>query len=399
MKILKIKVSGQSVVWENPFDIVQGCREYLGCEFSFSEDWENVDKAVRFYQITDKKFYGFEDIDGVVTVPAEVIKGRAFYIAVGGYGDGGIFIPTSAVKIKLQPNGYGEPDEDVEEGEEYKSALDKLLNLAGECKDACDEMRYAPYINENGNWYLYNRETKEYEDSGIYARGLSAYEIAKTYGFEGTEEEWLESLKAEAVQVDDQMSDYSTNAVQNRVAKQYVDNLRDNLNSQIASSNGLADSAGQVASQAKTIAENAELIAKGRATGYVFDTVQAMLTWIGVEGNKAKLVVGDNLYIRELDVPDFWWDGNTYHPLETQKVNLTEYIKQSDVDTEISPTSTKPIQSRAVFLALNALENSLGSSAASANRKADSALDQIGDIDTALDAILAIQNELIGGDE
>ena len=38
-----------------------------------------------------------------------------------------------------------------------------------------------------------------YNDEGILvgADGASAYEIAKQYGFEGTEEEWLESLKGE----------------------------------------------------------------------------------------------------------------------------------------------------------------------------------------------------------
>lgn len=33
--------------------------------------------------------------------------------------------------------------------------------------------------------------------------------------------------------------------------------------------------------------------------------------------------VGTNLYIRELNVPDYWWDGTRPQPLETQKVNLT----------------------------------------------------------------------------
>lgn len=42
---------------------------------------------------------------------------------------------------------------------------------------------------------------KQLSELGI--KGESAYEIAKRYGFEGTEEEWLESLKAES-----DLSDY-----------------------------------------------------------------------------------------------------------------------------------------------------------------------------------------------
>ena len=354
MKILKIKVSGQSVVWENPFTIVSGSCGYLGCEFSFSDEWEGLDKAIRFYHPAEKKYYGFENVDGVVIIPHKVLKGRVFYIAVGGYGeDGETFVPTSAVKIKLEANGYGEADEDVEEGEGYKSALAELLNLAGECRDACIEMRYAPYIHENGNWFLYNRDAGGYEDSGICARGLSAYEIAKSYGFEGTEEEWLESLKAEAVQVDSQMSDESIYPVQNKVAKKYVDDVAKKIPTKMSdldndsgyvdvkgisiigatatTAQQTADKAHQTADEAKSQAENAESIAKGKATGYVFSTYASLITFLSIESNKAKLTLGDNLYIRALDVPDYWWDGSSIQPLETQKVDLTEYPTKAEL--------------------------------------------------------------------
>lgn len=71
-----------------------------------------------------------------------------------------------------------------------------------------------------------------------------------------------------------------------------------------------------------------EAIAKGRATGYVFDTKADLDAWLLVAENKAKLNLGDNLYIRAIEVPDYWWDGNNIQQLETQKVNLTNYIKK-----------------------------------------------------------------------
>lgn len=37
--------------------------------------------------------------------------------------------------------------------------------------------------------------------------------------------------------------------------------------------------------------------------------------------------IGTNMYIRDTGVPDYWWDGSMAQPLETQKVNLTEYAK------------------------------------------------------------------------
>lgn len=101
-------------------------------------------------------------------------------------------------------------------------------------------------------------------------------------------------------------------------------NILDNLNPQIEGISGRADSAVEKAKQA-------EAIAKGKSTGYVFDTKEAMETWLSDNKNKEKLLLGDNLYIRAIDVPDFWWDGNNYQPLETQKVNLTDYLQKSDI--------------------------------------------------------------------
>lgn len=77
-------------------------------------------------------------------------------------------------------------------------------------------------------------------------------------------------------------------------------------------------------------AENAEAVAKGRATGYVFDTVGDLDLWLEDAENTARLVLGDNLYIRATDVPDYWWDGAARQPLETQKVDLSEYVKNTD---------------------------------------------------------------------
>lgn len=78
------------------------------------------------------------------------------------------------------------------------------------------------------------------------------------------------------------------------------------------------------------IAMDARTIAKGRATGYVFDTVEDMQEWLTVEENTQNLVLGDNLYIRATDVPDYWWDGVQAQKLETHKVDLSEYVKNTD---------------------------------------------------------------------
>lgn len=96
--------------------------------------------------------------------------------------------------------------------------------------------------------------------------------------------------------------------------------------------------------------DTAMSIAKGRATGYVFDTKEDMDAWLENSENVSNLVLGDNLYIRATNVPDYWWDGSSAQMLETQKVDLTGYVKQSYVDSYFISKPTTPTEDSAVIL-------------------------------------------------
>ena len=67
---------------------------------------------------------------------------------------------------------------------------------------------------------IYNEKTGEYEKMPI-AKGKSAYEVAVENGFTGTEEEWLESLKAA---IDDSKVSNNTTWSSQKI-KEYIDNL------------------------------------------------------------------------------------------------------------------------------------------------------------------------------
>lgn len=85
---------------------------------------------------------------------------------------------------------------------------------------------------------------------------------------------------------------------------------------------------------------DAVIIAKGRCTGYVFDTYDDLVAWVSDPENIKMLNLGDNLYIRDLDVPDYWWDGNSIQPLETQKVDMSELKPLILTDTLASGATT-----------------------------------------------------------
>lgn len=93
----------------------------------------------------------------------------------------------------------------------------------------------------------------------------------------------------------------------------------------------IANDASLTSNEANDKSDEAMTIAKGRATGYVFDTVKDMNIALSSEVFTSTLVLGDNLYIRATDVPDYWWDGSAAQPLETQKVDLTEYATKAEL--------------------------------------------------------------------
>lgn len=83
----------------------------------------------------------------------------------------------------------------------------------------------------------------------------------------------------------------------------------------------------------QTKLDNIVAVAEGKRASYVFDTKRELDTWIANTSNTANLKTGDVFLIREINVPDYWWDGTTNTPqiLETTKVDLTT-ITNAEID-------------------------------------------------------------------
>jgi hypothetical protein len=87
--------------------------------------------------------------------------------------------------------------------------------------------------------------------------------------------------------------------------------------------------------------DEAKAIAEGKSRAIVFATEANLDGWLAtpptftrLDGKtKADLKIGDNLYIEELDKPDYWWNGTNKVKLETEKVDLTDYAKSDDLAT------------------------------------------------------------------
>ncbi|KAA6372166.1 MAG: hypothetical protein EZS28_032307, partial [Streblomastix strix] len=67
-------------------------------------------------------------------------------------------------------------------------------------------------------------------------------------------------------------------------------------------------------------------IASGKSKGYVFATTDEMNTWMEDQENVAKLAIGDNLYIADKQVMDYWWDGSSLRALETELPDMSNVM-------------------------------------------------------------------------
>ena len=89
---------------------------------------------------------------------------------------------------------------------------------------------------------------------------------------------------------------------------------------------------------------DAMAVASGKTKALVFDTQEQLDDWL--EGvyeyptglTASDLVTGDDLYVRDLDSLDYWWDGEQIQPLSA-KTDLTNYYDKDEVDSFIAAIS------------------------------------------------------------
>lgn len=130
---------------------------------------------------------------------------------------------------------------------------------------------------------------------------------------------------------------------------EFSDNVEDKLQQYNELNSALYQSAVDKSDEALTIA-------KGRNRALCFFTYQELSDWLNGDfqredgKTKADLQTGDNLYIVETGVPDYWWDGTQIRPLETQKVDLSEYAEKDYVDEEIAEQVAVPNSDIANYL-------------------------------------------------
>lgn len=133
----------------------------------------------------------------------------------------------------------------------------------------------APYIGENDHWFTYDPINKVYVDTGIEARGLSAYDIAVKLGFEGSEQDWIDSLSKASEDA----------AVAALDAANKANEAADKANQAVEEIEGIVDDAIAAIDKAEEIASNPPKIVDNDWWIYDYDTKQYVNTGIAAIGD------------------------------------------------------------------------------------------------------------------
>lgn len=132
-----------------------------------------------------------------------------------------------------------------------------------------------PYIGENDHWFTYDPINKVYVDTGIEARGLSAYDIAVKLGFKGSEQDWIDSLSKASEDA----------AVAALDAANKANEAADKANQAVEEIEGIVDDAIAATEKAEEIASNPPKIVDNDWWIYDYDTKQYVNTGIAAIGD------------------------------------------------------------------------------------------------------------------
>lgn len=132
-----------------------------------------------------------------------------------------------------------------------------------------------PYIGENDHWFTYDPINKVYVDTGIEARGLSAYDIAVKLGFKGSEQDWIDSLSKAS-------EDAAVAALE---AANKANEAADKANQAVEEIEGIVDDAIAATDKAEEVASNPPKIVDNDWWIYDYETKQYVNTGIAAIGD------------------------------------------------------------------------------------------------------------------
>ena len=307
MSRISITIQGNRLAAEYDY-ITSGNVETVSCEFVFDESWDGFSKTAVFFQAVEHPLRYVLGTDGTeCLVPWEALSENK-PLRIGVYGTQGTERKTTSFgTVTLVEGSYNDgtappdPTPDI-----YAQLLDLVEVYRQDNAENADRAETA---------------AGQAEQFKLAALGAAGNALQQATEAEQSAADALE-LKNIAAQAAGAAEGHMNNAA--GYADQAANNILNGVNTHNESEAAHADIREEI--------RQAEAIARGRATGYVFDTLEDMQLWLGIPENVANLVTGDNLYIRATDVKDYWWDGTEPQELEAECPDLTNYYTKTQTD-------------------------------------------------------------------
>lgn len=299
--------------------------EFVTAAFSFDEGWSSLLKTAVFRK--GELVYHVPVENDVCTVPFEVLKDGIMYVSVFGI-SGNTRATTDEVALTVEKSGYipsvpTEPTPDP-----YNYFLEKVTQLKNESAQAADECEnsaaQAKMAEANAGAYC--------ENALVSAHGAEANR-ADSATFAALTEENSKKVQNWAANAETN----ANAAVQAAAtAKECAESAKkitmDEIEAHNIDTNVLAHP------NIMEIANEAKSIALGKANSLVFETKEQLINWVSGSFERsdgktpADLKVGDNLYIIQVGVPDYWWDGATIQPLGAETPFLADYYTKDEIN-------------------------------------------------------------------
>lgn len=328
---LNILVNGGEIS-TNDSKLTADSVEYITAVFTFDESWDGLYKTAVF-RVGEIVYHAVLENDKCI-IPHEALLNGILYISTFGV-LGTTRATTTEIPIMVEKSGYVVCEPTAPSPDPYSYFLEEATLLKEQTTAEADRSEAA------ANQIL---NTVQLVDTSM-KNAVSAAEQAKQF-YEQTEQLHNETNTAskQAVSAQEEIIKLTESAAASaESAKAESDKAASVVMEGIEVHN--ADSNSLSHPNIIRLAEEAKSIALGKSASLCFETEEQLNSWITgeyirLDGKTVDdLKIGDNLYILQLGVPDYWWDGQAIQPLDAEHPQLEDYYTKAEIDSRISDAS------------------------------------------------------------
>lgn len=315
--------------------------EYVAAVFTFDDSWAGLYKTAVF-RVGEVVYHTILENDKCI-IPHEALSDGILYISVFGVSNT-TRATTTEIPIIVEKSGYVACEPTAPSPDPYTYFLEEVTLLktqadaaANRSKAAADEVLNAVDLT---NTSMENAVTAANQAKQFYEKTAIIHSEASDAG------EQVTSARDEAAELVQIAKTYAQSA--ENASDKAADVVMESIETHNADSNLLAHP------NIIKLAEDAKNIALGKSASLCFETKAQLDQWIAGEYIRSDLKTindlktGDNLYILELGVPDYWWDGETIQPLDAEHPQLSDYYTKSQIDAKI-PNVSFAVMSRSEY--------------------------------------------------